>query len=68
MAATSVLLAAKLDTVRADISQTIKNIKVSERSAVIALEKKIIKALDCSLHNISPIDFLDRFLRIFGMD
>ena len=31
MAATSVLLAAKLDTIRADFTQTMKKLKVSER-------------------------------------
>ena len=68
MVATCVILAAKLDTVKADISKIIKTVKPSERKTVIALEKQIIIALDCSLHNIAPIDFLDRFLRIFGMD
>ena len=68
MVATSVILAAKLNTVKADISKIIKTVKSSDKKKIIALEKQIIIALDCSLQNIAPIDFLDRFLRIFGMD
>ena len=42
MAASSVLLASKLDSVRADFTQTMKTLKASERHAVITLEKQII--------------------------
>ena len=31
-------------------------------------ETKVVLELEFSMHFISPIDFLERFLRIFGMD
>ena len=42
VAATSVMLAAKLDSVRVDSSQTIEFLKASERFQVIALERQFI--------------------------
>lgn len=35
---------------------------------LINLEEKIIRALDFSLHTVSPIVFLERYQRIFGVD
>jgi len=32
------------------------------------LEEHIIRVLDFSMHNVSPIPFLDRYTRIFGVD
>jgi len=31
-------------------------------------ETKVVLELEFSMHFISPIDFLERFIRIFGMD
>lgn len=43
------------------------NILLSKRD-VIDLEEHIIRVLDFQLRNVSPIDFLERFLRLFGLD
>ena len=35
---------------------------------VLKLEEQIIKTLDFSLQRVSPITFLERYLRLFGLD
>ena len=39
-----------------------------ENRNFIILEEQIIKSLDFDLHEVSSIDFLERFLRLFGID
>ena len=39
-----------------------------EKKKIIDLEEKILKALDFSLRIVTPIDFLDRFSRLLGID
>jgi len=42
-------------------------IKLKKRN-VLKLEELIIKSLDFSLQSVSPITFLERYLRLFGLD
>ena len=39
-----------------------------EKQDVIELEEKILKALEFQICYVTPILFLERFLRIFGLD
>ena len=39
-----------------------------EKQDIIDLEEKVLRALDFSMHHVSAIPFLERFLRIFGID
>ena len=39
-----------------------------EKVDIIDLEEKIIKLLDFSLRHVSSIHFLERYLRLFGVD
>lgn len=39
-----------------------------ELSSLIDLEERMLRVLDLSIHNTSPIIFLDRYLRLFGVD
>ena len=39
-----------------------------EKQELLNIEERVIKMLDFSLVSISPIHFLDRYLRIFGID
>ena len=39
-----------------------------EKSALNAIESKILVALDFSIRSIISINFLDRYLRLFGLD
>ena len=35
---------------------------------LVDLEEHIIRVLDFSMHNTSPLPFFDRYCRIFGVD
>ena len=74
LAVTCVLLAAKLEepispsftrmiNLLAEQQQTIL-----EKQALIDLEEQIIKMLDFSVRTVSPCHFLERYLRLFGID
>ena len=39
-----------------------------EKQALIDLEEEIIKMLDFSVRSVSPCHFLERYLRLFGID
>ena len=39
-----------------------------KKQDLIDLEERIIRKLDFSLRDVSPIFFLERFFRIFGID
>ena len=39
-----------------------------DKQQLIDLEEQIIKVLDFSLHTASPITFMERYMRIFGVD
>ena len=39
-----------------------------EKTDIIDLEEKIIKLLDFSLRQVSSIHFLERYLRLYGVD
>ena len=39
-----------------------------EKKTLIDLEEAIIRVLDFSLYSASPITFMERYLRIFGVD
>ena len=69
------LLAAKIDQpVSPSFKRMIKLVKrewdftVEGCKELVNLEEQIIRVLDFSMHNISPIIFLERYLRIFGVD
>ena len=38
------------------------------KDALIDIESKILRALDFSIHNVISLNFLDRYLRLYGMD
>ena len=37
-------------------------------SDIIDLEESVLRALEFSCHHVTPIQFLERFLRVFGVD
>ena len=39
-----------------------------DKQQLIDLEEQIIKVLDFSLHTASPLTFMERYMRIFGVD
>ena len=39
-----------------------------KKSEVFGLEESIIRLLDFNLRSASPLDFLERFIRIFDLD
>ena len=39
-----------------------------EKRSLITLEEEIIKSLDFDLTEVLSIDFLERYLRLFGID
>ena len=39
-----------------------------ENKDLVDLEEHIIRVLDFSMHNVSPLPFFDRYCRIFGVD
>ena len=39
-----------------------------DKEDLLDLEEDIIKKLDFSLRHVSPIDFLERYLRLFGIE
>lgn len=41
---------------------------VVTRDQLVALEEKVIKALDFELHYAGPLPFLERYLRIYNLD
>ena len=45
-----------------------KGLKILEKKKLVELEEQIIKTLDFDLRNVSSIHFLERFLRLFGLD
>ena len=74
LAVTTSLMAAKLDQ---PISPSFKRMTRLVKKewdiditiqAIRDLEEQIVKVLDFSMHNVSPLVFLDRYSRIFGVD
>ena len=45
-----------------------QNIDHIEKQHMIDLEESIIRTLDYNLQNVSAGDFLERYLRLFGLD
>lgn len=39
-----------------------------EKQDLLDMEEEIVRTLDFSLRQISPINFLERYLRLFGID
>ena len=71
---TAILMAAKLEQpISPSFSRMVRlvdetfGLKV-EKKTLIDLEEAIIRVLDFSLYSASPITFMERYLRIFGVD
>ena len=45
-----------------------QNIDHIEKQHMIDLEESIIRTLDYNLQNVSAGDFVERYLRLFGLD
>ena len=74
LSATCLLIAAKLEqpmqpsfNKMIDLLPNLERRKTSKED-LIALEKKVIVALDFDLQFVSPLCFMDRYQRVFGID
>ena len=74
LAVTCILMAAKLEEKISPSFTRMINILNEEhkvllkKQAVIDCEEEVIRTLDFSLRTISPVHFLERFLRLYGLD
>ena len=74
LALTSLLLGAKLEEpMGPSVDMLLKLLKEKhsinlKKSDVFGLEESIIRLLDFNLRSSSPLDFLERFIRIFDLD
>ena len=74
LSVTAILLAAKLEqpmqpSFRRLIAYLEKEHATTvERQEVVDLEENILRSFNFSMQYVSPIPFLERFLRIFGLD
>ena len=68
------LIAAKLDQpISPSFKRMVRLVKKEwdvtvDNKDLINLEEHMIRVLDFSMHNISPLPFFDRYCRIFGVD
>ena len=74
LAATSLLMAAKIEEpIEPSFNRLIKTLKQVhgvdlKKKSLLDMEEQMIRVLDFNLRKASPILFLERFLRLFGLD
>jgi len=71
---TTILMAAKLEQpISPSFSRMVRMVDESfglkvDKQTLIDLEESVIKVLDFSLYTASPITFIERYYRVFGVD